>query len=236
MRSAQYASAVPLFLCCIEAHAGVLRPPQHPAPHSRRTLVRSAWQAGALPLLLTPLCTHAHGASPPQHAGCEGAAAATLPPVLDCAGVFRAQPDELSRLDRILRSLEEDTGYKLRVFTTSARARADPQVLSHAKQAWRVRAERGRLEPDAVVVVADLGIPGSLEAGSPYLRYDVGANVRLALPDVFWGRLQREYGKRAFVEARGQVASIVVSCELVLTCLRNEEYCTDVPSAQKSYF
>ena len=32
------------------------------------------------------------------------------------------------------------------------------------------------------------------------------------------------------------VASIVVSCELVLTCLRNEELCTDVPPAASSAF
>ncbi|KAL3898411.1 MAG: hypothetical protein SGPRY_012843, partial [Prymnesium sp.] len=139
------------------------------------------------------------------------------PQLLDLGGVFSSQREEMARLERILAALEADTGYKLRVLTLSPQLRGDAAVLSQARQTLRIQMVKGRIEPNAALILADRGIPGSLEAGSPYLRYDVGDNVRLVLPDIFWGRLQREYGKRAFVEARGDAASIIVTCELVLT-------------------
>ena len=142
-----------------------------------------------------------HGFSAP-------ARAAELPPVVDLSGVFSSRAPELDRLMRILTALESDTGYKIRVVTLSASARADPQTITQAKQAWQVGGSTGRVDPNAVVIVADRGIPGSLEAGNSYLRYEVGSNVQFVLPDIFWGRLQREYGKRAFVEARGEAASV----------------------------
>ena len=93
------------------------------------------------------------------------------------------------------------------------------------------------LDPMAAVLIADRGPPGALEAGSSFLTFDVGTGVNFVLPDIFWQRLQREYGKQRFVEARGEAASIIVACELILTCLRSEEgYCTTVPPASSSAF
>ena len=69
---------------------------------------------------------------------------------------------------------------------------------------------------------------------------DIGERARFALPDIFWTRLQREYAKAAFVESRGEAASIVTTCEFILSCLRNEavneDVCTDVPPASSSFF
>ena len=72
--------------------------------------------------------------------------------------------------------------------------------------------------------------------GGSFLRYEVGDNVRMQMPDAFWGRLQREYGRIRYVESRGEAAAVVTSCELIITCLRDEQGCTDVPDASSSVF
>jgi hypothetical protein len=159
---------------------------------------------------------------------------AALSPVADLAGVL--ERSEAERLERILRSLEADTGYKVRVVTQARGGGRDSEALADLKRGWRIGGSSAAVDPNAILVIADRGISGSLEAGSPYLRYDVGANVQLVLPGVFWGRLQREYGKLSFVERRGEAAAVVVSCELILTCLRNEDFCITVPPASSSYF
>ena len=76
---------------------------------------------------------------------------------------------------------------------------------------------------------------GDWEAGSAFLSFQVGQNVLLNLPEFYFGRLVQEYGRRSFVEARGEAASIVNAVELILTCLRSEEgFCTSVPPASSA--
>ena len=65
-------------------------------------------------------------------------------------------------------------------------------------------------------------LPTHLTGGS-FLRYEVGDNVRMQMPDAFWGRLQREYGRIRYVQSRGEAAAVVTSCELIITCLRDTE-------------
>ena len=154
--------------------------------------------------------------------------------VLDVKGVLAAS--DLERLETILGKLEKETGYRIRVLTRARNSAEWTQSRSDVRCALGVSAARGGIDPSAVIVTADRGIKGALENGASYLTFDIGDSVRLALPDIFWSRLQREYGKRSFVEARGEAASVVTSCELILSCLRNEEFCTGVPSAESSFF
>ena len=143
------------------------------------------------------------------------------------------EPAAEQRLERILAKLEADTGYKLRVLTQS---KSTAPELGPLLQEWRI-GQGGKLrDPNAVLMVADRGLKGKLEAGGSFLRYEVGDNVRMQMPDAFWGRLQREYGRIRYVESRGEAAAVVTSCELIITCLRDEEGCTDVPDASSSFF
>ena len=143
------------------------------------------------------------------------------------------QPAEEQRLERILTKLEVDTGYKIRVLTQS---KATAPELGPLLQSWQI-GQGGRLrDPNAVLIVADRGLKGKLEAGGSFLRYEVGDNVRLQVPDAFWGRLQREDGRIRYVESRGEAAAVVTSCELIITCLRDEQGCADVPDAASSVF
>ena len=96
--------------------------------------------------------------------------------------------------------LEADTGWKLRVLTQS---RANAPELGTVLQQRRIGDGSGKLrDPNAVLVVADRGIRGKLENGGSFLTFEVGDNARLRLPDVYWGRLRREYGRLRFVESR----------------------------------
>ena len=143
------------------------------------------------------------------------------------------EPAAEQRLERILAKLEADTGYKLRVLTQS---KSTAPELGPLLQEWNI-GQGGKLrDPNAVLMVADRGLKGKLEAGGSFLRYEVGDNVRMQMPDAFWGRLQREYGRIRYVESRGEAAAVVTSCELIITCLRDEEGCTDVPDASSSVF
>ena len=143
------------------------------------------------------------------------------------------EPAAEQRLERILAKLEADTGYKIRVLTQSKNTAPE---LGPLLQDWRI-GQGGKLrDPNAVLMVADRGLKGKLEAGGSFLRYEVGDNVRMQMPDAFWGRLQREYGRIRYVESRGEAAAVVTSCELIITCLRDEQGCTDVPDASSSVF
>ena len=162
-------------------------------------------------------------------------AVALVPPpatvVQDRQGFLQLAEEQ--RLERILTKLEVDTGYKIRVLTQS---KATAPELGPLLQSWQI-GQGGRLrDPNAVLMVADRGLKGKLEAGGSFLRYEVGDNVRLKVPDTFWGRLQREYGRIRYVESRGEAAAVVTSCELIITCLRDEQGCTDVPDASSSVF
>ena len=161
-------------------------------------------------------------------------AVALVPPpaaVQDRQGFL--EPAAEQRLERILAKLEADTGYKIRVLTQSKNTAPE---LGPLLQDWRI-GQGGKLrDPNAVLMVADRGLKGKLEAGGSFLRYEVGDNVRMQMPDAFWGRLQREYGRIRYVESRGEAAAVVTSCELIITCLRDEQGCTDVPDASSSVF
>ena len=156
--------------------------------------------------------------------------------VLD-ANRFLAE-SEAARLDRILRRLEADTGYKVRVLSRSRGTDEWTRDRSSIRCALGVASSSG-LDPDAVIIIADRGLQGALQAGSSFITYDIGERVRFALPDIFWTRLQREYGKATFVDKRGEASAIVTTCEVILSCLRldpNEDVCTDVPPAASSFF
>ena len=138
---------------------------------------------------------------------------------------------ERTRLVRILRTGEQQTGVKLRVLTRS-RASDD---WTYDPRAIRCRLGLEAARGNQILMVADRGIPGALEAGSAFLSFQVGQNVLLNLPEFYFGRLVQEYGRRSFVEARGEAASIVNAVELILTCLRSEEgFCTSVPPASSA--
>ena len=141
--------------------------------------------------------------------------------VLDLESYLRDA--QRTRLERILQTLEADTGYKLRVATQS---RATAPGLKSLRAQWAA-------DDRTVIVIADAGIPGALEAGNPFLRFDVGDEASFVMPPIFFSRLTREFGKAPFVSDPSKYgASIVASCEIILTCLRQEEFCVDVPAAR----
>jgi hypothetical protein len=160
--------------------------------------------------------------------------------VVDTAGYL--DDESYSRLDRILGKLESDTGFSVRVLTRSRRAAS----VVDEEENW-TRSQPSNIlrcgfnsapTSSTILIVADRGIAGALDAGSSFITFPyIGDTVQFALPGVYWSRLQREYGRKNFVEKRGEAASIIVSCEQVITCLRSEEQsCTTVPPASTSFF
>ena len=161
--------------------------------------------------------------------------------VVDTAGYLDGE--SYSRLDRILAKLESDTGFSVRVLTRSRRASSvsdeEDNWTRSSKPSDILRCGFNTLPTSStILIVADRGIAGALDAGSSFITFPfIGDAVQFALPGVYWSRLQREYGRKSFVEKRGEAASIIVSCEQVITCLRSEEQsCTTVPPASISFF
>ena len=147
--------------------------------------------------------------------------------VVDTANYLPA--DELSRLERILQKGQEQTGVAIRVLTRSRAS--DEWTYDPASVKCKLGIDAA-VRDNSIVLTADRGIQGALEAGSSFLNFQVGRNIGVNLPDVFFARLRQEYGRRSFVEARGEAASVVTAVELILTCLRSEEgFCTTVPPA-----
>jgi|EP00908_Phaeocystis_cordata_P023804 uncharacterized membrane protein YgcG len=100
---------------------------------------------------------------------------ATVTRVLDLQN-YLAPADE-ERLERILSKLEADAGWKVRVVTQS---KSNAPELGPLLQWWQIGQGGGLRDPNAVVVVADRGLKGKLEAGGSFVRYEIGDNVRYA--------------------------------------------------------
>lgn len=152
-----------------------------PPPSPRHSIGLALQRRALLPLIAAGLGSRPSFAAEPEQAPSA---------VLDLQGYLPAY--DLDRLDRILTKLEADTGFKVRVLTQS---RETAPEMGPVLQRWRL-GDGGRLrDPNAVLVVADRGLRGKLEsAGGSFIRYEVGDNVRVRVPDSYWGRLQRSVG------------------------------------------
>ena len=65
----------------------------------------------------------------------------------------------------------------MRVVTQS---KSNAPELGPLLQWWQIGQGGGLRDPNAVVVVADRGLKGKLEAGGSFVRYEIGDNVRYA--------------------------------------------------------
>ncbi|KAJ1626664.1 hypothetical protein T492DRAFT_1030733 [Pavlovales sp. CCMP2436] len=130
-------------------------------------------------------------------------------------------PSETQRLDRLVRSLEKDTGYRLRILTQQY-----PKTPGLAiKDYWAVDA-------NTIVLVADLGINGKQRAN--VLNFNVGDNI--PLPSIFWSRVQSKYGNQFYVRDNGKDSSILEAVGALADCLRREQpYCTAPPASAAEF-
>lgn len=123
--------------------------------------------------------------------------------VIDVAGYLTK--GEVARLTAEVKSLEKDTGIKLRVL-----AQAYPATPGLAvKDYWGV-------DDSTVVFVADPGL-GNI------LNFAVGSNVDLQVPPSFWTRLASKYGNKFYWQENGESASIANAVSAIDTCFREED-------------
>ncbi|BBN18260.1 hypothetical protein MPTK1_8g01080 [Marchantia polymorpha subsp. ruderalis] len=121
-------------------------------------------------------------------------------PVIDVAGFL--SPAQEGRIAQQVTSLEDETGYKLRVL-----AQNYPETPGLAvKNFWQV-------DDNTIVFVADPSM-GNI------LNFNVGASVDLNVPRSFWSRLAGKYGNIFFWREQGEDASIEAAVEAIGECLR----------------
>jgi len=126
---------------------------------------------------------------------------------------------QVTKMDKLLAKLEEDTGYKLRVL-----CQRYPQTPGLAiKDYWGV-------DDKTIVMVVDRGSGKSGQAN--ILNFNVGQGVELALPPVFWTRLRNFFGTVFYVKENGEDAAVINAVDTVVGCLR-QGFCTDVPKEMK---
>ena len=127
---------------------------------------------------------------------------------------------QVSAVDKQLGELEKATGIKLRLL-----CQAYPKTPGLAiKDYWKV-------DDNTIVFVVDKGSKGA----SNILNFNVGAGVKLSLPNQFWTRLQSTFGTTFFVRENGEDIAIRRTIDTIDYCLRNEDaYCTDVPMQFKN--
>uniref|UniRef100_A0A7S1ZLN6 TPM domain-containing protein n=1 Tax=Ditylum brightwellii TaxID=49249 RepID=A0A7S1ZLN6_9STRA len=127
---------------------------------------------------------------------------------------------QANRMDKLLASLEKDTGFRVRVL-----CQAYPQTPGLAvRDYWDLGKEGQKDDKYIVLVVDQFGGKGNV------LNFNVGEGVKFALPNVFWTRLQAKYGTTFFVKENGLDVAIVNAIEAVVTCLRSEDqFCVNVP-------
>ncbi|KAL2607603.1 hypothetical protein R1flu_026176 [Riccia fluitans] len=121
-------------------------------------------------------------------------------PVIDVAGFL--SPAQEGRITQKVNSLEDETGFKLRVL-----AQNYPETPGLAiKEFWKV-------DDNTIVFVADPNM-GNI------LNFNVGALVDLNVPRSFWSRLAGKYGNIFFWREKGEDASIEAAVEAIGVCLR----------------
>ncbi|KAG6552286.1 hypothetical protein Mapa_006139 [Marchantia paleacea] len=121
-------------------------------------------------------------------------------PVIDVAGFL--SPAQEGRIAQQVISLEDETGYKLRVL-----AQNYPETPGLAvKNFWQV-------DDNTIVFVADPSM-GNI------LNFNVGASVDLNVPRSFWSRLAGKYGNIFFWREQGEDASIEAAVQAIGECLR----------------
>ena len=83
--------------------------------------------------------------------------------------------DPPPRLERILAKLEGDTGFRVRVATLSRGCPSRAQLFDY----WQLGRGRDATSTfNLLLVLADRGLSGRMEAGGSLLRFEAGAEVR----------------------------------------------------------
>ena len=129
---------------------------------------------------------------------------------------------QAKRMDQLLSSLERDSGWRVRVL-----CQAYPNTPGLAiRDYWDLRVGKEGQKDDkyVVLVVDEFGGKGNV------LNFNVGDGTKLALPNIFWTRLQAKYGNTFFVRDNGIDLAITNAIEAIVSCLKSEDqYCVSVP-------
>ena len=98
---------------------------------------------------------------------------------------------QVKRMSDLIRSLEKDTGFRLRVLCQNY-----PNTPGLAiRDYWSLGKEDQKDDKYIVLVVDEFGGKGNV------LNFNVGDGVKFALPNVFWTRLSGKYGTVSSVSA-----------------------------------
>ena len=129
------------------------------------------------------------------------------------------------RMDQLLAALERDTGWRVRVLCQSY-----PNTPGLAiRDYWSLGKEGQKDDRYVVLVVDQFGGKGNV------LNFNVGEGTKLALPNVFWTRLQGKYGNTFYVRENGIDLAVTNAIDAIVSCLRSEEqFCVQVPETAPS--
>lgn len=132
---------------------------------------------------------------------------------------------QAKRLDKLLAALERDTGFRVRVLCQNY-----PNTPGLAiRDYWSLGKEDQKDDKYVVLVVDQFGGKGNV------LNFNVGDGVKLALPNVFWTRLQAKFGNTFYVRDNGIDLAITNAIDAIVSCLRSEDqFCTAVPDESPS--
>jgi TPM domain len=132
---------------------------------------------------------------------------------------------QAKRMDQLLSALERDTGWRVRVL-----CQAYPNTPGLAiRDYWDLGKEGQKDDKYVVLVVDEFGGKGNV------LNFNVGDGTKLALPNIFWTRLQAKYGNTFYVRDNGIDLAITNAIEAIVSCLKSEDqYCVSVPDEAPS--
>mmetsp|Transcript_17176 Transcript_17176/g.39488 ORF Transcript_17176/g.39488 Transcript_17176/m.39488 type:complete len:237 (-) Transcript_17176:580-1290(-) len=187
---------------------------------SRRTVVQSAMLASLLPAVVAPQVATAR---------LEAVNRPDLLPSEPGLNVIQTEKfltsGQAKRLDKMMATLEKDTGFRLRVLCQNY-----PNTPGLAiRDYWSLGKEDQKDDKYIVLVVDQFGGRGNI------LNFNVGDGVKFALPNVFWTRLSGKYGTTFFVKENGVDVAVENAVEAIVSCLRSEDgFCTSPPDQGQS--
>eukprot|EP00617_Octactis_speculum_P017308 CAMPEP_0185767678 /NCGR_PEP_ID=MMETSP1174-20130828/45489_1 /TAXON_ID=35687 /ORGANISM="Dictyocha speculum, Strain CCMP1381" /LENGTH=140 /DNA_ID=CAMNT_0028452005 /DNA_START=382 /DNA_END=804 /DNA_ORIENTATION=- len=128
---------------------------------------------------------------------------------------------QVKRMDEKIAKLEADTGYRLRVLTQSY-----PETPGLAiKDYWGVN--------DKTIVMVVDHRKNAQGVTSNILNFNVGESVEGDLPPVFFSRVRNFFGTQRYIKESGEDQAVEGAVDSIVTCLRQEEFCSDIPAEQK---
>ena len=180
------------------------------AQEKRLILCQSLFEKSRVGIVASLAASLVFLASPSVSCAAQEVIISNANPVLDLAKVIPRE--QLPSLVNELKSLEDDLGYRVRLFTRYGLTKEAP-TFDQVRSGWNTS------QPKTIIMLVDPSAPNLMQ-----FKF----TSSLPLPRPFFTELSSKYGNMFTVRRMGESAAVLTALEAITTCLR-QGGCNVVP-------